>query len=241
MPAAGDKYSVIVPTYNERENIPIITQLLTQTFATAGLDYELIIVDDNSPDGTQDVVKQLQKAYGADRILLLPRAGKLGLGTAYKHGLKHASGNWVFLMDADLSHHPKYIPDFIACQRAGNHDIVTGTRYAANGGVAGWSMGRKLTSRGANILASTLLGASVSDLTGSYRLYRRDKLESLLEKVIAKGYAFQMETIVRAEYAGCSVGEVPIVFVDRVFGSSKLGPNEFVIFLKGLARLFFSL
>jgi dolichol-phosphate mannosyltransferase len=215
--------------------------MLVGVLSGAGVDYEILIVDDASPDGTQDIVRQLQKLHGADRILLKPRAGKLGLGTAYRHGLQFATGDWVFLMDADLSHHPKYLPAFIEKAAATNADIVSGTRYAGAGGVAGWSFGRRLTSRGANILASTLLGASVSDLTGSFRLYRRPVLEALLGEVTSKGYAFQMEIIVRAQYAGYLISEVPIVFVDRLYGSSKLGANEFAIFLKGLARLFFTL
>lgn len=233
-----DKYSVLLPTYNERENIAIVVQLLTEVFSKCGLDYEVIVIDDNSPDGTQEVVKQLQRAYGSDRVVLKPRPGKLGLGTAYRHGLQFATGTWLFLMDADLSHHPKYIPDFIRQQQATQSDIVTGSRYIAQGGVAGWNLSRKLTSRGANILAKRFLGASVSDLTGSFRLYRREALEKLLGVVTAKGYAFQMEIVVRAQYMGFKISEVPIVFVDRLFGDSKLGANEFITFLKGLLRLF---
>jgi dolichol-phosphate mannosyltransferase len=105
--ARPPKYSVLLPTYNERENIALIVYLLVETFDKAELDYEIVVIDDNSPDGTQDVVRQLQQAYGEDRILLRPRAGKLGLGTAYVHGLKHATGDYVIIMDADLSHHPK--------------------------------------------------------------------------------------------------------------------------------------
>jgi dolichol-phosphate mannosyltransferase len=239
--AAGDKYSVIVPTYNERENVPYLAWLIEAAFRRVGAPWEIVFVDDASPDGTQDVIRRLQQLFGADRILLRPRPGKLGLGTAYAHGLAHASGSWVFLMDADLSHHPKYIPDFIARQRATRADIVSGTRYVAPGGVAGWDLGRKLTSRGANVLASTLLGATTSDLTGAYRLYRRDVLAALLSQTRSRGYAFQMEVIVRAQYAGCRIAEVPIVFVDRLFGDSKLGAHEFLIFLQGLGRLLLAL
>lgn len=104
-PAKKNKYSVIIPTYNERRNIPIIVWLLNRTFTEAALDWELIIVDDASPDGTQEIVQQLARAYGSDKIVLKPRAGKLGLGTAYVHGLQFATGNFVIIMDADFSHH----------------------------------------------------------------------------------------------------------------------------------------
>ena len=120
-------------------------------------------------------------------------------------------------------------------------DVVTGTRYVAGGGVAGWDTRRKLTSRVANFLAATALRPGVSDLTGSFRLYRRSVLEALVAATRSKGYVFQMEVIVRAKAAGFAVGEVPITFVDRVFGASKLGSAEIVAYLKGLVQLFFLL
>ncbi|EAQ88306.1 hypothetical protein CHGG_04925 [Chaetomium globosum CBS 148.51] len=129
-----DTYSVILPTFNERQNLPIITWLLNRTFTEHNIDWELVIVDDGSPDGTQDVAKQLIKAY-APHVQLQARTGKLGLGTAYVHGLKFARGNRIIIMDADFSHHPKFIPRMIALQRARGFDIVTGTRYAGDGGV----------------------------------------------------------------------------------------------------------
>jgi hypothetical protein len=126
-------------------------------------------------------------------------------------------------------------------QQQTNADIVTGTRYTAGGGVSGWNWKRKLTSRGANVLASTFLGLQVSDLTGAFRLYRRSVLEQLLRVVASKGYAFQMEMIARASALGASIAEVPIVFVDRVYGQSKLGRSEYTMFISGLLRLFFTL
>ncbi|KAJ3330374.1 dolichol-P-mannose synthesis [Gonapodya sp. JEL0774] len=163
------RYSVLLPTYNERENLPVIVNLLVATFVQHGIDWEIVIVDDASPDGTQEVARQLAIIYGEDRILLRPRAGKLGLGSAYIHALNHATGDFVIIMDADLSHHPKFIPSFIRLQQLRDLDIVTGTRYAEGGGVHGWDLSRKLISRGANILASVLLNPQVSDLTGSFR------------------------------------------------------------------------
>ncbi|UZP39508.1 hypothetical protein NXS19_007324 [Fusarium pseudograminearum] len=170
MAPKGNKYSVILPTYNERKNLPIITWLLNRTFTENNLNWELIIVDDGSPDGTQEVAQQLVKAY-SPHVLLKPRAGKLGLGTAYVHGLKFVTGNFVIIMDADFSHHPKFIPQMVALQEKGNYDIVTGTRYAGDGGVFGWDLKRKFVSRGANLFADTVLRPGVSDLTGSFRLY----------------------------------------------------------------------
>ncbi|XP_040185711.1 dolichol-phosphate mannosyltransferase subunit 1 [Rana temporaria] len=234
----GDVYSVLLPTYNERENLPIIVWLLVKYFGESGYKYEIIIIDDGSPDGTLEVAKQLQKIYGGDKILLRPREKKLGLGTAYVHGMQHASGNFIIIMDADLSHHPKFIPEFINKQKEGDFDVVSGTRYAGNGGVYGWDLKRKLISRGANYLSQVLLRPGASDLTGSFRLYKRSVLQKLVENCVSKGYVFQMEMIVRARQFNYTIGEVPISFVDRVYGESKLGGNEIVSFLKGLLTLF---
>ncbi|XP_069507262.1 dolichol-phosphate mannosyltransferase subunit 1 [Ambystoma mexicanum] len=233
-----DKYSVLLPTYNERENLPLIVWLLVQSFRQSGYDYEIIIIDDGSPDGTLQVAKQLEKLYGSDRILLRPRAKKLGLGTAYIHGMQHATGNFVIIMDADLSHHPKFIPEFIRKQKEGFFDIVSGTRYKGNGGVYGWDLKRKMISRGANFVTQVLLRPGASDLTGSFRLYRKTVLQKLVEKCVSKGYVFQMEMIIRARQLDYTIGEVPISFVDRVYGESKLGGTEIVSFLKGLLTLF---
>ena len=141
-------------------------------------------------------------------------------------------------MDADLSHHPKYIPAFIEKQQEGDFDIVTGTRYEGGGGVAGWDLKRKLISRGANFVASMLLNPRVSDLTGSFRLYRREVLETVIAKVKGRGYVFQMEIVVRAREEKYTIGEVPIAFVDRLYGESKLGAGEIVKYMQGLWHLF---
>jgi len=201
------------------------------------MDWEIVIVDDGSPDGTQEVAKQLIKAYGP-RIILKTRTGKLGLGTAYVHGLQFATGNFVIIMDADFSHHPKFIPIMADIQRKGNYDIVTGTRYAGNGGVYGWDLKRKFVSRGANLFADTLLRPGVSDLTGSFRLYKKPVLEKVIKSTESKGYTFQMEMMVRAKAMGFTVAECPISFVDRVYGESKLGGDEIVEYAKGVINLF---
>lgn len=236
----GDKYSIILPTYNERKNLPILVYLLDKTFTQAGLDWEVVIVDDNSPDGTQVIAKELISVFGEKHIQLRPRAGKLGLGTAYVHGLQYVTGDYVIIMDADFSHHPEAIPQFIAAQKKGNYDIITGTRYAGDGGVFGWDLKRKLVSRGANFLASTVLRPHVSDLTGSFRLYKKPVLTKIISETKSKGYVFQMEMMVRAKALGFTVGEVPINFVDRLYGESKLGGDEIVQYLKGVWTLFTS-
>jgi len=240
MATSKTKYSVLLPTYNERRNLPIITWLLAQTFSAHDLDWEIIIIDDGSPDGTQTVAQQLIKAYNtkaAERIVLKTRSGKLGLGTAYVHGLQVAKGNFVIIMDADFSHHPKFLPVMIEKQKQGDYDIVTGTRYAGDGGVYGWDLKRKLVSRGANLFADTVLRPGVSDLTGSFRLYKREVLQRVMSSTESKGYSFQMEMMVRAKGMGYRVAEVPISFVDRVYGDSKLGTSEIAEYLKGVINL----
>ncbi|PGH17791.1 hypothetical protein AJ79_00932 [Helicocarpus griseus UAMH5409] len=241
MSSQHNKYSVILPTYNERRNLPIICWLLEKTFRENNLDWEVIIVDDGSPDGTLEVAKQLQSLWGPQHVVLKPREGKLGLGTAYVHGLKYATGNFIIIMDADFSHHPKYIPHMIKIQKETNCDIVSGTRYASRGdlrgGVYGWDLFRKLTSRGANLIADVMLMPGVSDLTGSFRLYRKPVLEKVIRSTESKGYTFQMEMMVRAKAMGFKVEECPITFVDRLYGESKLGGDEIVEYLKGVFSL----
>lgn len=136
---------------------------------------------------------------------------------------------------------PKFIPQFIATQRAGDLDVVTGSRYIAGGGVYGWDFKRKLISRGANFLATFLMAPAVSDLTGSFRLYKRAVIERIIPQVTSRGYVFQMDIIVRCRYSGYTIGEVPITFVDRVYGESKMGGSEIVQYATGLMHLFTTL
>ena len=218
-------YSIILPTYNERENLPIIFYLIDKYLSEAKVNYEVVIVDDNSPDNTLAVAEAIQK---------------LGLGTAYIAGLKVAKGERIILMDADLSHHPKFIPQMVRAMEEKQVEIVTGTRYSRGGGVAGWDLKRKIVSKSANILADFLLSPAVSDLTGSFRLYKRYALEAILAKVTCQGYAFQMEIVVLAKKAGYTFAEVPITFVDRLYGESKLSGREILLYIKGLVTLFFT-
>uniref|UniRef100_A0A0K8TP84 Dolichol-phosphate mannosyltransferase subunit 1 n=1 Tax=Tabanus bromius TaxID=304241 RepID=A0A0K8TP84_TABBR len=238
MTAGDDKYSILLPTYNEKDNLPIIIWLIVKCMSKSGLNYEVIVIDDGSPDGTLEVAQDLQKIYGEDKIVLRPRPSKLGLGTAYIHGIKHATGNFIIIMDADLSHHPKFIPEFVKLQKEKDFDVVSGTRYLGNGGVYGWDFKRKLISRGANYLSQILLRPNASDLTGSFRLYKKDVLQKLISSCVSKGYVFQMEMLVRARQHNFTIGEVPITFVDRVYGQSKLGGTEIFQFAKNLLYLF---
>ena len=215
--------------------------LIHRTFLTSPnlrvKDCRVVIVEDNSPDGTREMAKELQVSYGVDFIVVHERPGKMGLGSAYLDALEYVGGEYTVLMDADLSHHPKFIPDMIRVMREGEHDVVTGTRYRDGGGVSGWDLRRKVMSKGANFLANTLLSPGVSDLTGSFRLYKTEVLREIFPKIVSKGYVFQMEVMVRVVDAGYSVGEVGITFVDRIYGESKLGAGEVWGFLKGVAWL----
>jgi len=235
---AKNFYSIILPTYNEKDNLPLIIWLIMKHMNEAKAEFEVVIVDDNSPDGTADVANELQKIYGENRIVIKGREKKLGLGSAYIFGMDYAKGNYVIIMDADLSHHPKFIAEFIKKQQEKDYDIVTGTRYAGDGGVYGWNIKRKAISRTANYVTQILLRPGCSDLTGSFRLYKKEVLQNLVKACVSRGYVFQMEMIVRANTMNYSIGEVPISFVDRFYGTSKLGGNEIWQFLKGLIYLF---
>jgi dolichol-phosphate mannosyltransferase len=232
--------SVILPTYNERRNLPILVHMLVEELSKPTKlhgRFEIVIVDDSSPDGTGAVALKLAEAYGPDVVQVRARPGKLGLGTAYRHGLQFCRGDWVVLMDVDLSHHPKFIRSMIQRQRDTEADIVTGSRYIAGGGVHGWTFSRKLVSRSANLLATLALWPQVSDLTGAFRLYRRTVLSTLIGECQTKGYPFQMELMVRARALGFVIAEVPITFVDRVYGESKLSSGEIVGYLRGIWTL----
>lgn len=233
-------YSIILPTYNEKENLPYIIYMIINELKKKRINFEIIVVDDNSEDETAKVYKTLQTIFKEERLLLIEREGKYGLSSAYMDALKIVSGNFVIIMDADLSHHPKYIYNFIKKQKETNCDIVTGTRYSKDGGISGWSYKRILISRVANFLSQFLLFINLTDLTGSFRLYKTEVLKEIIQQVEGKGYVFQMEVIVRAKKLGKYIEEVGYVFVDRLFGRSKLSSNEVFQYLIGLLRLFWT-
>jgi dolichol-phosphate mannosyltransferase len=216
---------VIVPTYNERDNLPEIVKAVHQHLP----DADLLVVDDASPDGTGEVADAIAKQD--TKVTVLHRAGKQGLGTAYIAGFRQAllkDYEFFFEMDCDFSHDPKYLPDMLAEAKRGA-DLVLGSRYVEGGGTVNWGPVRKLISRGGSLYARTILGVPVRDLTGGFKCFRRRVLESIdLDGVSAQGYGFQIEMTYRALKQGFRVVELPIVFVDRRVGQSKMSKRIFV-------------
>ena len=215
-----DRALIIVPTYNERENVPrVVAEFLAPVPGS-----ELLFVDDASPDGTGELLDQLAAEDG--RVHVLHRPGKLGLGTAYIDGFRWALArrayDYVIEMDADFSHDPRYLPRMVELAREGA-DVVVGSRYVAGGGTQNWGVGRQLISRAGGTYARTILGMGVRDMTAGFVCYRRQALEALdLEAVKSNGYSFQIEMKYRAHLAGLKIVEVPIVFEDRRVGQSKM-------------------
>lgn len=219
MPPMASDTLVIVPTYNERENLEALATEVLARLPTA----DLLIVDDNSPDGTGALAEALRARE--PRIEVVHRPGKLGLGTAYLAGFRHglARGyDYLVEMDCDFSHDPQYLPALIERARAGA-DLVLGSRYVAEGGTRNWSWSRRAISRGGNLYARAVLGLPIEDLTGGFKCFRRAVLEQVgLDEVRSEGYAFQIELTYRAWRRGFRIEELPIVFVDRRVGQSKM-------------------
>jgi dolichol-phosphate mannosyltransferase len=215
---------VITPTYNERENLHAFLDAL---FAVAP-QVDVLVVDDHSPDGTGELADAV--AARDARVHVRHRAGKLGLGTAYLEGFQWALAQGydvVFEMDTDLSHDPRYVPEFIRAIEAGA-DVVIGSRNIPGGGVEGWGPGRHLLSKGGSVYARSILGLDVRDLTSGYKAFTRDALQRLdLGGVKSNGYSFQIELTYRAALRGMRVAEVPIMFVDRRAGASKMSRKIF--------------
>lgn len=224
--------SIILPTYNEKENIQ---QIIPKIFdSLRGEEVEVLVIDDNSPDGTGNAAKELAKKYN---IVLISRPEKLGLGSAYRTGFKASRGDVVFQMDADLSHDPKYLPEFVKKIREG-YDLVIGSRYVSGGGVVGWNLYRKAMSKTANGFAHTILRIPVKDVTTGYRAYRRELLNKIsFDDVKSNGYSFLLEILYKCLKARAKVSEIPIIFVERREGQSKLGKKEIFRFLKTLFSL----
>jgi glycosyltransferase involved in cell wall biosynthesis len=227
--------TVIVPTYNESENIePLVTQLLSLPVAP-----RVIIVDDNSPDGTGVIADRLAAECNG-RVEVIHRAGKLGLGTAYIAGFKRAlagGADLICTMDADFSHSPRFIPQMVVKIEEG-YDLVIGSRYVRGGGTIGCTLSRKLLSWGANALAHLLLGLQARDTTAGFRCYRREVLAKLdLDEIKASGYSFLIEMLYRVQQMGWRVGEVPIIFENRRLGRSKVSRDEITRALLTVLRL----
>jgi dolichol-phosphate mannosyltransferase len=213
---------LVLPTYNEAENLEPIVDAAASSLAAASPEHRLLIVDDNSPDGTGRIADRL--AEGRDDVEVLHRSEKEGLGPAYLAGFERALGGGAELileMDADFSHDPADIPRLIEAAR--DADLVLGSRYMPGGGVAGWAWHRRLLSRGGCWYARTILGVPVRDLTGGFKCFRRETLETLdLSGIHADGYGFQIEMTYRSVRAGLRVQEIPITFHDRRAGTSKM-------------------
>jgi len=222
-----NKTLVIIPTYNEIENIETV---LEKTFSL-NLDLDILIVDDNSPDKTYEKVEEIidSKQYG-NKLHILLRNAKEGLGKAYIAGFKYALEREyqnIIEMDADLSHDPKYLHTFL--EKIKENDLVIGSRYVEGGGSVHWSALRKLVSYGGCLYAKTILGIDIKDVTGGYKCFRREVLESInLDTLITTGYAFQIEMNYRAAITGFRVTEIPIIFEDRVAGKSKMSKKIFI-------------
>ncbi len=218
--STGGPAWLVLPTYNEAENVEEIVAAAVSALPQGS---RVLVVDDGSPDGTGEIADRIAAAEPA--VEVLHRTVKEGLGPAYIAGFRHALGagaGLVLEMDADFSHDPADLPRLIAAVQGGA-DFAIGSRYVAGGGVAGWTAGRKLISRGGSAYARLLLGVDVRDLTGGFKCFRREVLEAIdLGTVESKGYAFQVEMTYRALRSGFRVVEVPIVFHDRRAGDSKM-------------------
>ncbi len=216
--AASPTALILLPTYNERENLPTIAGLLL-----AYPNVRVLVIDDGSPDGTGALADELAAGSGG-RLSVLHRTGKRGLGRSYVDGMRAAlrtDVDLVFQMDADLSHDPKYVPDLI--RGAAHHDIVIGSRYLQGVSVVNWPLRRLILSTFANWYVRTITGMDVRDCTAGLRCWRRSAIARLpLDRITSDGYSFQVETLFLSLSTGATVGEVPIIFVERRVGASKI-------------------
>ena len=233
----SDRKIVIIPTYNEKENIE---RIIRKVFSLDG-GYEILIIDDGSPDGTAAIVKSLQKEF-PDRLNLIERAGKLGLGTAYITGFKWALGHgydYLFEMDADFSHDPDDLPRLLEACKEGE-GVAIGSRYSDGISVVNWPIGRIIMSYYASVYVRTVLRMKVFDCTAGYKCYSRRVLEAIdLDKVEMKGYGFQIEMKYTAWKLGFPIREVPVIFVNRKAGSSKMSGSIFGEAFWGVIKLRF--
>jgi len=227
---------VIVPTYNEAENIErLVVDILSQE-----APLHVVVVDDNSPDGTGEIADGVAAADA--RVAVIHRAAKLGLGTAYVAGFVRAMSKgygYAITMDADYSHNPKYLPGLLGLMKTS--DVGIGSRYVPGGGATGWPAHRKALSRGANTFARTMLGLKAHDCTAGFRCYRADVLRAIdLDTIFSSGYSFLVEMVTRCERRGYRIGEIPIIFEDRRLGRSKISRVEILKSVYTVFRLRFS-
>ncbi|MFA7654180.1 MAG: polyprenol monophosphomannose synthase [Candidatus Magasanikbacteria bacterium] len=229
--------AIIIPTYNERENI---ATLLEKIFSLSIFGLEIIVVDDNSPDGTADIVKQLQNKYP---LHLIERGGKLGLGSAYIVGFKKAlelGADYIFEMDADWSHDPADIPRLLsACQNGA--DLAIGSRKVPGGGVVGWNWWRKFESNGAMWFSRLVLKLKPHDVTAGFRCFNSQVLKNIpLDSIRSNGYAFQEELLYYTQKLNFKITEIPVLFKDRASGLSKLSHKDIAEFFIVIIKLKFS-
>jgi dolichol-phosphate mannosyltransferase len=227
---------VIIPTYNEIENI----ENMVRKVMSLPYDFHLLIIEDNSPDGTANKVLELQKEFG-DRLYMIQRQGKLGLGTAYITGFKwglEQGYQLIYEMDCDFSHNPDYLSDLRSCMIDQSADVAVGSRYIEGGGVANWPKDRIFLSKGASIYVRFILGLPVYDTTAGFVCYKRKVLETIdLEKIKFKGYAFQIQMKYAAYSLGFRIIETPIIFKDREFGVSKISSNIITEAIFGVIKM----
>lgn len=228
---------VIIPTYNEKENIEaIITAVMSLP-----IEFNVLVIDDGSPDGTADIVKRLMAGPYKGRVFIVERQGKLGLGTAYIAGFKWAiehKAEYIFEMDADFSHNPQDLMKLYDACANGGADVSIGSRYVSGVNVVNWPMRRVLMSYFASKYVRFVLGMPINDTTAGFVCYKRNVLETIeLDNIRFKGYAFQIEMKFTAYKCGFKITEVPIVFVNRVLGTSKMSGGIFSEALLGVVRL----
>lgn len=228
---------VIIPTYNEKENI----EKIIRAVLSLEKEFNILVIDDGSPDGTASIVKGLMETEFADRLFIIERSGKLGLGTAYITGFKWCLEHgyeYIFEMDADFSHDPKDLPRlYSACHDEGN-DMAIGSRYITGVNVVNWPMGRVLMSYFASKYVRFVTGINIHDTTAGFVCYSRKVLETIkLDNIRFKGYAFQIEMKYTAHKLGFKIEEVPVIFVNRVEGTSKMSGGIFSEALLGVIRL----
>ena len=215
---------VSLATYNERDNVGPLVAEIQQALPSA----DVLVIDDNSPDGTGELADRL--AVDDPHVRVMHRAGKLGLGTAILAGMRYAMDegyDYLVNMDADFSHHPRYLPAILAGMN--RNDVMIGSRYVKGGGTVNWPLSRRLMSRGVGLVVRMLMRIPARDTSGAYRCYRVSKLRTArLDRLRSRGYSFQQEVLYRCRKAGCRIGEIPIIFENRGAGASKVNTREAV-------------
>lgn len=223
------KVSVVIPTYNEKENIEALLRILTVDFKFN----EIIIVDDGSTDGTIDIIKKFKLSN--PNIILIERGIKKGLGSALREGFLFSKSDYIVTMDADLSHNPYEIPKFLS--KIGEAHIIVGSRHLKDSKIIGWNAYRYFIHTVANLLGRTLLMINCSDITSGFRLYKRDSILNIIKYTKSKGFSFQIEVLYIAKKLNYKISEVPIAFINRKKGKSKFNLREILEYLKTIFLL----